>query len=195
MEVSSTNVDVEIIASDAAEDVPAMADASFDLVLLDPIRVTLFRTGGSSVRATVTDPILGADRSYLRVHIARAFPLSMQDRYIGLRDGDDKDIGMLVTLDGLDTASRSLVDEELERRYFVPQVQRVVSVKEEFGNVTWEVETDKGPRRFIVQNIRESVQEITPTRVLVTDKDGVRYEFPDVRLLEPRSANLLYRVL
>jgi hypothetical protein len=197
MEITPSNVEIEITSSGSADTdrVPPAADAAFDLVLLNPAKVMLFRTGGSSVRATVSDPLIGAERSYLRVSIARAFPLSKPDSYIGLRDGQDKDIGMFVTLDGMDAASRAVVDEELERRYFVPRVQRVVNVKEEFGNVTWEVETDKGRRTFLVQNLRESVQELTPTRVLVTDKDGVRYEFPDVRQLDLKSAAVLQRVM
>ena len=99
----------------------APADAAFDLILLAPSHVRLFRTGGTLVRATVTDPIIGAERTFLRVQIARAFPLFDPDHYIGLRDNDDKDIGMLQTLDGLDDMSRQIVTEELSRRYFFAQ--------------------------------------------------------------------------
>ncbi len=67
---------------------------------------------------------LEGDRSWREVRIARAFPLSDLDRYIGLRDGNDKDIGILETLHGLDGESRAIIDEELERRYFTPQVTR-----------------------------------------------------------------------
>lgn len=171
------------------------ADANFDLVLLDPACVMLFRTGGSIVRGTITDPVLGSERSYIRVQIARAFPLSKPDTYIGLRDGRDKDIGMLVTLDTMDAASRAILDEELERRYFLPRIQKVLSVREEFGTTTWQVETDKGPRTFSVQNLRESTQDLTPTRLLITDIEGNRYEFPDVRGLDERSFEVLQRVL
>lgn len=190
--------------SDTAETLPKateengaepMADAAFDLILLDPTKVMFFRTGGSNVRATITDPVIGGERTYLRVLLARAFPLSQPDRYIGLRDEKDKDIGMLATLTGLDADSRRIVEEELHRRYFVPKILRVLTVKEEFGTITWDVETDRGRRRFIVQNIRESVQNLTPTRLLVSDKDGTRYEFPNVEKLEPDSYAALQRVL
>ena len=175
--------------------VEAIADAAFDLILLDPVKVLFFRTGGSNVRATVTDPVIGGERTYLRVQLARAFPLSQPDRYIGLRDEKDKDIGMLATLTGLDADSRGILDEELNRRYFVPKIEKVMQVKEEFGTSTWDVQTDRGRRTFIVQNIRESVQTLSPTRLLVTDKDGTRYEFPDVDQLEPDAYTALQRVL
>ncbi len=177
-----------------AETDPPLADAAFDLILLDPTKVMLFRTGGTWVRGTISDPIIGAARTFLRVQVARAFPLFNPDQYIGLRDDKDKDIGMLQNLDTLDDKSKQIVHEELERRYFLPKVTRVRFVKEEFGTSTWEVDTDKGPRKFIVQNLRDSSQDLTSTRLLVTDKDGVRYEFPDTTTLDPKSRTILSKV-
>lgn len=196
MEVILSNADVEILpgANKLAEE-QEEPDANYDLILLDPAHVTLFRTGGSTVHATITDPQIGAERSYRIVRIARAFPLSKPFEYIGLRNGDDKDIGMLQTLAGMEPESRRIVDEELNRRYFVPKVLRVIHLKEEFGNFAWNVETDKGPRTFVVPNMRESAIEVSPNRVLVTDKDGVRYEFPDISRLDAKSQALFLRVL
>jgi hypothetical protein len=185
MEITITNTDVDITTENTAT---AQQDANFDLVLLNPTHVRLFRTGGSAVRATISDPVIGPERSYLRVFVARAFPLSKPSEFIGLRDEKDKDIGLMQTLAGMDKDSRTVLEEELERRYFVPQVRRVLSLKEEGGNVTWEVETDKGNRTFVVQNMRESLFTIGLDRYLLTDKDGVRYEFPDVRQLEMPQA-------
>jgi hypothetical protein len=169
-------------------------DANFDLVLLDPEKVTLFRTNGAAVRATVTDPIIGPERTYLRVQAARAFPLSQPDRYIGLRDDKDKEIGMLLTLDGLDRDSRAILEEELSRRYFVPKILRIHSFTEDFGNYTFTVETDRGERTFPVSNMRESLTELLPRgRYLLTDRDGERYEIPDIERLDPKALTLFQR--
>lgn len=182
-----------------APDAPPPADASVEYVPLEVARVRLFRANGPSditVRATVTDPKIGPARSWRSVRIARAFPLTDPDHYIGLRDAADKDIGMLVDLDGIDADSRRIIAEELERRYFIPVVRRVIRVKEEPGVITWEVETDKGDRTFYIQNLRDAVYEIVPNkRVLLTDKDGLRYEIPDVEALDAKSYTLLARVL
>jgi hypothetical protein len=171
------------------------ADPNFDLIFLDPTRVTLFRTGGSAIRATVSDPQLGEERTYLYVQIARAFPLSRPDRLIGLRDGKEKDIGMLASTEGLDAESRRILDEEMARRYFVPRVTRVKKAKKEFDTVTWDVETDKGSRVYVVQNLRESVLEVQPGRVIVTDRTGARFEFPEVSRAGAETISLLSRVL
>ncbi|MCX6365433.1 MAG: DUF1854 domain-containing protein [Armatimonadetes bacterium] len=170
-------------------------NTDFDLIFLDPTTVTLFRTGGSAVRATIADPKIGYERTVLVCQIARAFPLSLQDQYIGLRDAKDKDVGMLETVKGLDPESRKILDEELERRYFVPTILKVTKVKKEYDTVNFEVETDKGERKFSVQNLKDSIQEVSGGRVLLTDRTGSRYNIPDYRKLDEKTLAILSRVL
>jgi hypothetical protein len=198
MSVTFTDEDVpQVPPPDAGA--PEPTDASVEYVAFSPANVKLFRSGTPgdvTVRATVDDPALGPARSWRRVQVARAFPLSKPDQYIGLRDGADKDIGMLPTLEGLDPESRKIIDEELTRRYFLPVIRRVHAVKEEYGITTWDVDTDKGRHTFLVQNLRESVWEMVPgERAIITDKDGLRYEFPDIRKLDARTMSVLSRVL
>lgn len=171
---------------------PAEAYNPFAVRVLNPQTVRLFRThaADTTVRATID-----GDRSWRDVRIARAFPLSDPDHFIGLRDGDDKDIGILETLHGLDSESRAVVDEELERRYFTPQITKVHSVSEEFGVVTWDVETTKGHRRFLVRNLKDSTFTLGASRVMMTDVDSNRYEIPDAYMLGPQALLILSKIL
>lgn len=164
----------------------------FAVRFLEPKTLRLFRThpDDATVRLTIE-----GDRSWREVRIARAFPFSDPDRYIGLRDGDDKDIGILTTLHGLDSESQAIIGTELEKRYFTPRIEKVLAVKEEFGVVTWEVETDKGPRRFLVRNLRDSTFPLGANRLMMTDTDGNRYEFPDVRVVGAKAMTVLSKVL
>ena len=164
----------------------------FAVRFLDPKMLRLFRTHAEDATVRVT---IEGDRSWREVRIARAFPFSDPDRYIGLRDGDDKDIGILTTLNGLDGESRAIIQEELERRYFTPRIERVLTVKEEFGVVTWEVETDRGPRRFLVRNLRDSTFPLGANRLMMTDTDGNRYEFADVSAVGAKAMTVLSKVL
>jgi hypothetical protein len=178
-----------------SEQTEPIADSNLDLILLDTSAIHFFRASGGTVRATINDPSLGGERTYIQVRIARAFPLSSPDNYIGLRDSQDKEIGMLQALDGLDAESRAIIAEELDRRYLVPVVTRILDIKEEKGGLVYfEVETNKGPRTFYVQNPRDSTQSITSTRLLITDKDGFRYEFPDISQMEGKSQAFFERV-
>ncbi len=174
---------------------PPPLDSSIDLLLLDPTKVRLFRTGGDAVRATITDPAMGGARTFLRVQVARAYPLSDPTHFIGLRDEKDKDIGMLESLANLPADSRVIAEEELERRYFLPKILRVKNVKDEYGTITWDVTTDRGDRTFYVQNLKESTLDMPPYRLIITDRDGSRWEFPDTRNLDVKSRNVLQRVL
>jgi|GEM_PF-105657 hypothetical protein len=170
-------------------------DTAFELLTLDPKGVSLFRTPGGTVRLTLADPKAGPERSYLIVRIARAFPWSLPDEYIGLRDGKDKEIGVLETLESLNAESRAILDDELARRYFIPKVVRILEVKEERGGLAYfKVETDRGEREFYVQNPRDSCQNLSAIRILVTDKDGFRYEFPDITQYDGKGQAFFERV-
>ncbi len=164
----------------------------FAVRFLEAPALRLFRTDPADAIVRLT---IDGDRSWREVRVARAFPFSDPDHYIGLRDGDDKDIGVLVTLDGLDAGSRAIIDEELARRYFTPRIERVLSVTELFGVVTWEVETDRGPRRFLVRGLRDNTFPLGRSRLMMTDTDGNRYEFPDVNAVGPKAYAVLAKVL
>ena len=169
-----------------------MEDNPFDIRILDPKKLRLFRTSPEDAVVRLT---LEGDRSWREVRIARGFPFSDPDHYIGFRDGDDRDIGLVIDPRELDTDSRRLIEEELAQRYFTPQIRRVRDVDEKFGVVTWEVDTDHGPRRIVVRNIRESTYPLGPNRLMMTDTDGNRYEFPDVSSVGPKALQVLARVL
>ncbi len=164
----------------------------FAIRFLDPKLVRLFRTDPRDATVRLT---LDNERSWFTVSIARAFPFSKPDHYIGLRDGADKDIGILTDLRGIDAVSREIIEEELERRYFTPKVQRVVSVKEEFGTVSWDVVTDRGECQFVVRNIRDNSFPLGPNRIMMNDTDGNRYEFPDVTSYGSQAYQVLAKVL
>ena len=160
-----------------------------DLEILDVEKLRFFRHG-AVVRLTVE-----GDRSYTRVTLARAFPLSHPDRFVSVLDGEDKEIGVVATIAELESESAGLVEEELERRYIVPVILRVVSMNERFGIVEWEVETDRGERKFITRNLRDNVVQPSTDRYLLVDVDDNRYDVPDINNLDDTSQNLLMQHL
>lgn len=163
--------------------------SSFDLRMLEPSKIRLFQASG------VTRMTEGEERSWVKVSPARAFPLSDPDHYIGLLDGAGKDIGLIYDPALLDSESRNIIAKDLERRYFVPQVDRVLYVKEEFGTIYWTVETDKGESDIVVRNLRDNLQELSPTRVIITDIHGNRYEFNNFQRFDSKTQSLILRNL
>ncbi len=170
-------------------DQPAQELEAFELRILNPAEVRVFRAGG------VTRLTLENHRSWTRAQTMRGFPLSDPDHYIGFLDSANKDIGLVIDPSQLDPESRLVVDQDLEKRYFVPLIRKVYSVKEEFGTIAWDVDTDKGRRELLVRNIRDNLQELTSSRVIVTDVDGNRFEFPDISRLDSRTQGIILRNL
>jgi hypothetical protein len=157
------------------------------LVFLDVKKLRFFRRG-ATLRLTVEE-----DRSYLKVSVLRAFPLSEPNCFLSVRDDANNEVGLIVDPADLGAENRKLVEEELERRYLVPAVTRIVAAKERFGTVDWTIETDRGVCRFTTRNLRENVQRPAPGRVILNDVDGNRYDIRNVDDLNRESQELLFR--
>ncbi len=157
---------------------------------VDPKRIRLFREPAWVPRLTIEE-----DRSYLKVKVVRAAPLSYPDRYISFLDAKDEEICMVEELRDLDEKTRGIVAEELDRRYLTSVVERVESVRNEFGTSYWDVHTNRGRREFVVQNVAENAQWLSEHRLLLVDVDGNRFEVPDLGRLDRRSLGFVEQVL
>ena len=157
---------------------------------VDPRRIKLFRTPPWILRLT-----LEGDRCYTRVKVVRAAPLSYPRRFICLLDSKDEEICMIDDLDEVDEDLRTVVEEELSARYLYSTILRINSMRNEFGSSYWDVDTDRGPREFVLRNAVESTQWIDEHRLLLTDVDGNRFEVPRVDRLDRRSSAYLQQIL
>lgn len=157
---------------------------------VDVARVRLFREPAWTLRLTIE-----GDRSYTRVKVVRAAPLSHPDSYISLLDAKDEEVCMVLDLKALDPGMRSIVEEELNRRYLTSTIESVVSIRNEFGTSYWDVLTHRGPREFVVQNVAENAQWLGNHRLLLVDVDGNRFDIPDLTGLDKKSLSLVEMVL
>jgi hypothetical protein len=172
----------------AAESPAAISEAG-PVRYLEPGKVRFFRHG-ALLRVTIED-----ERTCIRASVLRAFPLSMPDRYLSLRDGAGKEMGIIRDPAGLDPDSRGLVAGELARRYLNPVVRRIISVKERFGIVEWEADTDRGVRRFATRNLRENLVKPSPHRYIIADVDDNRYDIRDLSAMDAQSQGWLIQYL
>lgn len=102
---------------------------------------------------------------------------------------------MVESLDELPMDQRSLVEEELCRRYLTAKIEGIPHIRSEFGVTYWHVETDRGARDFVVQSLSESCIWLSEHQILIVDVDGNRFEIPDRRTLDPASAAQLDAVI
>ena len=82
-------------------------------------------------------------------------------------------------LDALAPDDRKLFEEELNRREFLPHLRRVLHVSGTVEPTEWDVETDRGPTRFVL-NSEDDVRPLKGDRAVIVDSNGVRYLIADV---------------
>lgn len=153
-----------------------------DFNFLDP-KTTQFQTAPDGTLRVQVE----GDRCGLRVEALRAFPLKHPEEYIVLRDGANKEIGILRSLQEWPADVSTLLREQLRRRYFLPQITGINSVTDRFGSSVWEVETDRGPRSLTTRQFNEAMFEVEPKRYLLTDIEGNRYEIKNLDELDEAS--------
>lgn len=149
-----------------------------------------FAEMGTSLHLTV-----GEEVSWLNVRLTSLFPLSSPGAYVSVYDSGGAELGIIKSLAELDSDSRRTATRRLQSSYLLPLVRRIVSVKERFGTLDWEVETDLGRRKFVTRNTRETTLRLANDRMLLSDVDGNRYEIGEPRTLDAASRAYLARYL
>lgn len=132
-----------------------------------------------------------------RVDILRLFPLHNAQNYLSVRRQAENhrdrntEIGIIEDLSTFSENEKKLVLKDLEKRYFVPEILKVKSVKEEFGHTYWETVTDAGERDFTTFDMSTSLVRISENSVLLIDVDGSRYLIPDLKKADDKAMKVL----
>ena len=113
------------------------------------------------------------------INVYRCFPLSAAEHYICLRQADGTELGIIRDLADLADATAATLREELDQRYFTPEITSVRTIKEEFGYSYWEVDTPVGQHRFTVQSGKNNIMELGGGELLLLDVDGNRFRLAD----------------
>jgi hypothetical protein len=157
---------------------------------MDPADIKLFYHPKERLRAT-----LGEERSYPTVKPVWASPLSRPNQYLALLDGKGDEIVMIPDPGTLPAESRSALERELWARNLTAVVTAIKHAKQEFGATYWSVDTDRGPRDFVTQNLQENAMWFSDVHLLLVDVDGNRFEIVDTTALDARSRHWVEIIL
>ncbi len=157
---------------------------------MDPKSLKLFYEPKDRLRLTVGD-----EKSYHTVKPVWAAPLSRPGQYLAFLDGKGKEIVTLADPSVLPPESLAAAQEELRRRYLTATVRVIAHAKQEFGATYWSVQTDRGDRDFVTQNLQENAVWLSPTHLLLLDVDGNRFEITDVSALDDASRRYVAAIL
>jgi hypothetical protein len=156
-----------------------------ELRFLDPEDVTFWRDRFGQLQLKLAD-----GEEYREVVLTLAFPLTHPSRMLVVRDSDLHEIGMIDDYLTVDEKSRQVLEEELEKAYFVPRILRILSAEQEHALATFSVETDRGPRTIQVEFLQR-IRFLSGGRVVIQDVDANRYEIANINNLDPRSQAVL----
>ena len=133
-------------------------------------------------------------QTHVGVVPVRAFPLAAPDEGISLVSTEGHELAWIEYLQELPAATRTLVQEELALRDFVPEILRLHGVST-FGTPSvWTVETDRGVTSFILKG-EEDIRRLGRNALLIAGSEGVQYSVRDMAALDRASRKLLERFL
>ena len=130
---------------------------------------------------------------YGHVNLIRAFPFSAPDEFISVRkiDGKNEEIGIIEKLNIFDKDTVELINKQLEIRYFMPEIIKIISIKEEYGHAYWTVLTNKGTCNFTSAAGSSGAVIQLDKRVIIKDSSENRYEIKDISLLSQKELKKL----
>ena len=157
---------------------------------ITPANARFYRSGGGLVSLEIK---YGEDSEICeRVSLVRAFPISDPDEYISVREpagarSDGREIGMIRNIHMFDAETVGLLTEELDRRYFTPEITKIMSVKDKFGYLYFDAATSAGKVSFTMTNPYSNFRKLENGSVLITDIDGNCFKISNVEKLDRGS--------
>ncbi len=173
--------DGDLILSDTRKSIPLNAE-----------NARFFRSGGNLISLEIINED-GEKESFERVIILRSFPVTNPDEFLSVREPDSKkqgrgkEIGMIRFITDFDDETQKLFKEELDRRYFTPEIVKILSVKDRFGYLYWDVVTTAGSVTFVLNNPFSKIRILEDGSILINDIDGNVFSISDPDKLDAAS--------
>lgn len=165
-------------------------------VALTPENARFSRSTGGLISLTLNTPESG-EEFFERVVIVRSFPITDPDQYISVREPDTRtrgrgdEIGLIEDINTFDHDTVALLCEELDRRYFIPEIKHIFSMKEKYGYFYTEAQTSAGKITFVLNNPTNNIRTLEDDRVIITDTDGNCFCIPDPKKLDRSSYKII----
>jgi hypothetical protein len=133
------------------------------------------------------------NEDYGHVNLIRTFPFSAPWEFISVRrlDGKQEEIGIIDNLNHFDSSVFELISKQLEIRYFMPKITKIISINEEYGHAYWNVLTDKGKCSFATSAGASGAVTKNEDRVIIKDTDENRFEIEDITKLTAKELKKL----
>ena len=116
----------------------------------------------------------------------RSFPISDPDHWVSICNARGHELVAIENVADLEPNTRKVMEDDLSSREFMPAIQRVYNVSSLSEPCEWDVETDRGRNKFVL-NSEDDVRRLGPHRAFIIDAHGIRYLIRDSRELDTAS--------
>ena len=146
-----------------------------DIGLMDIKKAEFYKTDGGFTGLKYND------EDYKHVTLKRALPVGQPMEYISVTDEKNKEIGIIKSINDLDKGQFEIVINELNRRYYCPEVLEVVSVKDKLGYVYMELKInvpESGKthiKNCAIKDVNKNIRMLSNESLIMFDVDGNRY--------------------
>ncbi len=172
----------------AANSMQSLSEA-IDIGFLDLVQAKFFKTPGGFTGLQYK----GAEHK--RISLRRALPLGDPSSYISVADHENKEIGIIRSLSDLTGEQLQIVLEELDRRYYCPNVLEIKSIKDKLGYVYMEMviggKDGKTDKTCAVKDVNRNIRMLKNEKLIIFDVDGNRYIIPSLEGLDKKSLKRL----
>lgn len=124
----------------------------------------------------------------------RAFPIAAPESGIALVNADGQELAWFDRLSDLPAPIRTLLEEELANREFLPEIRQIKHVSTFAVPSTWEVETDRGATTLVLKG-EEDIRRVAQSTLIIADTHGVQFLIRDMQALDKASRKILDRFL
>ena len=135
----------------------------------------------------------GKIEEFERIVAIRCFPVTNPQEFVSVREPDSKkkgrgkEIGMIRRMADMPKETQELLNEELDRRYFTPEILRITGMKEKFGYSYWDDDTTAGRVTIVLNKPFSNIRVLEDNSVFINDIDGNCFKIPDVAKLDAQS--------
>lgn len=136
----------------------------------------------------------GADDE-IPVSFVWAKPLTGREQEISVLDDKKKEVLLIESLSDLDEDTAQIIRMELQKRYLIPVITRVISTSTISGDRYWIVETDRGPRKFLMKDPNSNVLYLTEDNLILRDTLGHCYEIVSLYSLDSHSQDEVNKII
>ena len=128
------------------------------------------------------------------VNLVRAFPIAAPEEGLSIVGRDGHELAWIPLLNELNSELRTLIEEELAQREFMPQIQCISRVSSFATPSTWQLKTNRGDCELILK-AEDHIRRLTHNSLLITDAHGINFMINNIDQLDKHSRKLLDRFL